>query len=237
MDVQDLAVNQAMSSEVLMSSMSGSTGGRPLVNSPGLPDQLDEVSEELASFYSLAFEPNHQGDGEYHRLEVKVDRKGVQVRHRDGYMDVPMTERTLDQTMAAAVHGYADNPLGITVATNGEILPRDDGTFLVPVIITVPIDQLVLIPSEEEHKGQISILLMVRDWRGDLSPPVRREYPVAIPNASLTTALTQSAGFTIRLGVGSGQQRIAVGLRDEIAGSDSVTTLDLDLGKDTDGDS
>jgi VWFA-related protein len=237
MDVQDLAVDQAMGTEVLMNSMSGSTGGRPLVNSPGLPDQLEEVSEELASYYSLAFEPNHQGDGKYHDLDVKVDRKGVQVRHREGYMDVPMAERIVDQTMAAAVHGYADNPLGITLATNGEILPRDDGTYLVPVIITVPIGQLVLIPSEEEHQGRISLLLMVRDWRGDLSPPVRREYPVAIPNASLTTALTQSVGFTIRLGVGSGQQRIAVGLRDEIAGAESVAVLDLDLGESADGKS
>jgi len=149
-------------------------------------------------------------------------------------MDIPMAERNFDQTMAAAVHGYADNPLGISLATNGEIVPRDDGTFLVPVIITVPIGQLVMIPSAEEHRGQISILLMVRDWRGDLSPPVRREYPVTIPNASMTTALTQSAGFTIRLGVGSGKQRIAVGLRDEIAGTEAVTFLDLDLGEGND---
>ncbi len=237
LDVQELAVDQAMSAEVLMSYMSGSTGGRPLMNSPGLPDQLEEVSEELASFYSLAFEPNHQGDGKYHQLEVKVERKGVHVRHREGYIDVPAAERMFDHTMAAAVHGYADNPLGISVATNGEIVPRDDGTFLVPVIITVPIGQLVMIPTEEEHRGQISILLMVRDWRGDLSPPVRREYPVAIPNASLTTALTQSVGFTIRLGVGSGKQRIAVGLRDEVAGSEGVTFLDLELGDRPDEES
>ena len=166
-----------------------------------------------------------------------MKRDGVQIRHREGYRDVPLEERMADRTLAAAVYGHADNPLGITVATNGEIVARDDGTFLVPVIITVPIGQLVLIPSEEEHRGQISILLLVRDQGGDLSAPVRREYPVAIPNALLTTALTQGAGFTIRLGVGEGKQRIAVGLRDEIAGSDSVTLLELELGDDGDVDS
>ena len=227
MDEQGLSIDQGMSEEVLMASMADSTGGRPLVNSPGLADQLDEVSEELASYYSLAFKPQHFGDGNYHRLDVKVKKDGVRVRHRGGYLDVPLAERIVDRTMAAAVHGVADNPLGISVATAGEITARDDGTFLVPVIITVPIEQLVLIPSQEEHQGQISIHLTVRDNSGDLSAPIRRDYPVAIPNASLTTALGQSAGFTLRLGVGPGRQRIAVGLRDEISGAESITFLEV----------
>jgi VWFA-related protein len=227
MDEQGLSIDQGMSEEVLMASMADSTGGRPLVNSPGLADQLDEVSEELASYYSLAFKPQHFGDGKYHRLDVKVKKDGVRVRHRGGYLDVPLAERIVDRTMAAAVHGVADNPLGISVATAGEITARDDGTFLVPVIITVPIEQLVLIPSEEEHQGQISIHLTVRDNSGDLSAPIRRDYPVAIPNASLTTALGQSAGFTLRLGVGPGRQRIAVGLRDEISGAESITFIEV----------
>jgi VWFA-related protein len=227
MDEQGLSIDQGMSEEVLMASMADSTGGRPLVNSPGLADQLDEVSEELASYYSLAFKPQHFGDGKYHRLDVKVKKDGVRVRHRGGYLDVPLAERIVDRTMAAAVHGVADNPLGISVATAGEITARDDGTFLVPVIITVPIEQLVLIPSQEEHQGQISIHLTVRDNSGDLSAPIRRDYPVAIPNASLTTALGQSAGFTLRLGVGPGRQRIAVGLRDEISGAESITFIEV----------
>jgi len=230
MDEDRLAVDQGMSEHVLMANMAGTTGGRSLVNSPALAGQLNEVSEELASYYSLAFKPQHFGDGKYHRLDVKVKKDGVRVRHRGGYLDVPLAERIVDRTMAAAVHGVADNPLGISVATAGEITARDDGTFLVPVIITVPIEQLVLIPSEEEHQGQISIHLTVRDDSGDISAPIRRDYPVAIPNASLTTALGQSAGFTLRLGVGPGRQRIAVGLRDEIAGTESITFLEIGVG-------
>ena len=234
MDEARLAIEQGMSQEVLMANMAGITGGRSLVNSPGLSGQLDEVSEELASYYSLAFRPQHLGDGKYHRLEVKVKKEGVRVRHREGYLDVPLAERITDRTMAAAIHGVTDNPLGISVATVGEIMAREDGTFLVAVIITVPIGQLVLIPSEEEHQGQISIHLVVSDRRGDLSPPIRREYPIAIPNSALTTALGQTAGFTLRLAVRPGRQRIAVGLRDAIAQTESVTFLEIEVG-DTGG--
>ena len=234
MDRQGLTIEQGMSEDVTLGHVAGTTGGRTLVNSPALVGQLDEVAIELASYYSLAFEPLHVGDGKYHRIEVKVRQTGVHVRHREGYLDVPVAERIIDRTMAAAIHGVTDNPLGISVATNGEITPRKDGTFFVPVIITVPIGQLVLIPSRGEHQGRISIHLTVRDWRGDLSAPIRREYPVLIPNAALTTALGQSAGFTLRLAVGSGMQRIAVGMRDEIALTESITFLELEVGN-TDG--
>jgi VWFA-related protein len=233
LDEANLAIDQAMGAEVLMANMAGMTGGRALVNSPALAGQLDEVSQELASYYSLAFIPQHLGDGEYHRLEVKVKRDGVRVRHREGYLDVPVEQRINNRTLAAAIHGVADNPLGITAATTGDIIRRDDGTFLVPVIITVPIDQLVLIPAEAEHQGRISIHLTVRDGRGDLSPAVRREYPISIPNASVTSALGQSAGFTMRLAVRSGKQRIAVGMRDEVARTESVTFFEVEVGQDS----
>ena len=229
MDEQGLYIDQGMSEEVTMGHVAGITGGRTLNNSPVLAEQLEEVSVELASYYSLAFEPAHVGDGKYHRLEVKVKKDAARVRHREGYLDVPESERMTDRIFAAAVHGIADNPLGIDVS-NGEVTARDDGTYLVPIIITVPIGGLVLIPSEEEHQGMISIILTVRDQRGDLSPPQRREYPVPVRNADLTSALGQRAGFTLRLAVRPGRQRIAVGVKDEIAMTESVTTIEVDVG-------
>ena len=66
---------------------------------------------------------------------------------------------------------------------------------------------------------------------------VRREYPIAVPNDRLAGALSQSAGFTMRLAVRPGRQRIAVGLRDEVARTESVTFVEVDVGEtaSTDG--
>jgi VWFA-related protein len=227
MDEGGLTVQQAMSADALMSSLSATTGGRTLVNSPALSRQLDEVSEELASYYSLAFEPGHVGDGAYHRLEVRVTGKHLEVRHREGYLDVPASEQLENRTLAAAVHGVADNPLGISLE-QGEILTREDGALLVPIIVMVPIGGLVLVPTADEHQGRISILLTVRDEAGGLAPPQLRQYPVPVRNLDLPIALTQSAGFTLRLAVSPGKQRIAVGVRDDVARTESVTTLEID---------
>jgi VWFA-related protein len=228
MDADGLALQQAMSADVLLTSLAATTGGRALVNSPALARQLDEVSEELASYYSLAFEPARSGDGSYHEIEVRVRREGLKVRHRDGYLDVPPADRLDNRTLAAAVHGIGDNPLGISVE-QGTTLAGDDGTLLVPIIITVPIGQLVLVPAEDEHQGRISILLTVHAENGGLSRAQLRQYPVPVRNLDLAAALNQRAGFTLRLAVRPGKQRIAVGVRDDIAFTESVTTLEIDV--------
>jgi VWFA-related protein len=235
MDEQGLAIDQSMSAEVAMSNLAGTTGGRTLPNSPALAEELDEVSVELSSYYSLAFEPAHSGDGKYHRLEVRINKAGVRARYREGYLDVSPAERMEDRLLAAAVHGVQENTLGISVVT-GEPTARDDGTYFLPVLIRVPIAQLFLVPSQEEHQGRISIILTVRDDRGDLAPIHTQEYPVVVRNADLSTALGQSAGFTLRLVVRPGKQLIAVGVMDEIAFAESVTTLEVVVG-DSDGTS
>ena len=69
----------------------------------------------------------------------------------------------------------------------------------------------------------------VRDDRGGLSELQRREYPVVVPNALLAEAIGKTAGFTMRLAVRGGKQRIAVSVLDEISRTESVTTVELDL--------
>jgi VWFA-related protein len=227
-DTQQLSIIQSMSEDVLATSMAAQTGGRPLVNSPALAEQLHEVSEELTSYYSLAFRPSHLGDGKYHRIEVKIPGRNVRVRHREGYFDIPPVERLNDRTLAAAIHGVGTNQMGIAVKAF-EATRRDDGAYLLPLIVVVPIGELILMPEADEHRGRISILLAVSDENGGLSELERREYPIVVPNNLLATAIGKTAGFTMRLAVRGGKQRIAVSVLDEVARTESVTTLDLEV--------
>ncbi len=227
MDENRLSVIQGVSEDLLKSNLADATGGRPLENSPALGEQLTEVAEELGSYYSLAYRPDHVEDGKYYRIKVEVDVEHARVRHREGYYDTPQSDRIDNRTLAAAIHGIAQNPMGIQAHTFAAT-KRDDGTFLVPVLVVVPIGELVLVPAANEHQGRISIHLAVRDQEGGLSDLQRLEYPIPVPNDQLGTALGKTAGFTVRIGVRSGNQRIAVGVLDEIGRTESVVTLDID---------
>lgn len=226
---------QAMAEEQAVMYMASGTGGRTLANNPGLGERLDEVSEELAAYYSLGYRPDHLGDDKYHKLTVKVRRDGVKIRHREGFLDSSASDRMADRTLAAAVLGVSENPLGISLETQ-EARPKDDGTFMVPVMVQVPLDQLVLVPLESEHTGRITIMIVVQGRDGGLSPIQRREYPISVTNDQLLTALHQNAGFVLGLQMRPGPQRIAVGVRDEVARTEATTTLEVDIQAPTAGE-
>jgi VWFA-related protein len=62
------------------------TGGRALVNTNDFEPGLSEIFAENASYYLIGFPPaSVAADGRLHRVEVKVNRPGVEVRTRSGY--------------------------------------------------------------------------------------------------------------------------------------------------------
>jgi len=74
--------------EFVLRQLSQETGGRPFfINSVmELPKIYQQISEELASQYSLAYtSKNRQRNGAWRRIDVRVTRPGLTARTRRGY--------------------------------------------------------------------------------------------------------------------------------------------------------
>lgn len=70
-----------------MNLFASSTGGRAIYATNDLVGALKTVMEDDEVVYSLGFYPaNQKTDGSYHKLSVKVARKGIEVHHRQGYL-------------------------------------------------------------------------------------------------------------------------------------------------------
>ena len=93
---------------------------------------------------------------------------------------------------------------------------------MVAVNVSIPIDQVVLVPRGETHEGRVRLFLSVRDREGRESPVQEVEVPMSIPGERLEAALGQSWVQEVKLLVRSGPQVLAVGLWDEIGGTASV---------------
>jgi VWFA-related protein len=62
------------------------TGGHATIATNAPWDAVPQIFRENSSYYLLGFRPaNPVGDGQFRRVEVKVDRPGVQVLSRNGY--------------------------------------------------------------------------------------------------------------------------------------------------------
>ena len=69
------------------------TGGRTVVNTNAPQEAVPAIIHESDAYYLIGFLPTSQAmDGRFHRIEVKVNRRGVRVQTRRGYERVPADE-------------------------------------------------------------------------------------------------------------------------------------------------
>ena len=156
-------------------------------------------------------------------------REDARLRYRLSYRDSGNEHQTADRTLAAGLLGVAENPLGISLECQEQEL-REDKTYLVPVLIRIPIGELVLLPEEGRHQAQISVFSVVTDEAGRSSDVHERSYPIDIENEHLMTAVEQDAEFTIGMVLREGEHRIAVSIRDDRSSSESTAFVDVMVG-------
>lgn len=99
-----------------LSQMAAATGGRFIKDTNDVAGALGQILEASRRYYLLAFEPQQQrGAGRFHKLKVKVRRKGLTLSHRSGYVEaLPFEQRAplvrkleAAQTIASGVRGGA----------------------------------------------------------------------------------------------------------------------------------
>jgi Ca-activated chloride channel homolog len=83
-----LGNNRSLSARAFVARLADISGGHVFLprTSRDLPQIYDEILEELTSQYVIGFvSDNLRRDGKFRKLEVRVTRPGLKVRHRQGY--------------------------------------------------------------------------------------------------------------------------------------------------------
>ncbi len=210
--------------------MAADTGGLATFNTNNFTAALGNMATDFQSYYSLGYLPAHSGDGRFHDIQVRVKRPELTARHRQGYRDKTSEARVAEGTLAALLYGVESNPLNINLVIEPE-RRRDDGQFLVPILVRVPLGRLTLIPQQGQHLGQFRVSLAAIDDDRALSPIEQHSVPVAIPEADLETARKQYYVYSAELLMRAGSQQIAVGVRDEFAGEISFVRQVVQIGR------
>lgn len=206
--------------------LSTGTGGLAVFNLEGIGRLAERMDEDLKRRYSLAYPSPHSGDGAWHSVEVRARRPGVRVRSSTGYRAKSPDQRTQERAAAALLLDVAENPLDLVVELAEPARDRD-GAYTVPVTIKIPLARLMLLPHGGEHQGKLAIFLVTRDGEGSLSPTHRLEAPIRIPNAQMVTAMGQTGSYATSFRARAGEHRLAVAVRDDVAGVESAVGVDV----------
>ncbi len=221
---------EAMGRTYSLQYLAYATGGTTVVSTPQASPALVRIVDDFDAFYSLAYAAPHIGDGKDHSISVKVKRDGVNVRHRRHYLDKTADDRMADRSLAALLYDSGYNALDAGIAVGNDALQKSD-LFLVPVMVTIPLAKLALLPKDGAQEGSISIWLAAKDGEDRITPPAKRVFAVRVPEADLPAALRRSVSYVFKLLMTPGAQTVSVSVRDDLSQVESTVTARFTVGR------
>ncbi len=214
--------------------MAHDTGGLATFNTNNIAMAFEGMAADFRNYYSLGYVPSHSGDGRYHDIEVKVKRKGLTVRHRTGYRDKTAETHLSEGTLASLLYGIDTNPMGVELRFNQ--VRRDtekSDRYLLPIEVRVPLENATLVPQTEVYHGKLRFSVAVIDDNGRMSPVEQEQVPLTVPVAQIEVARKQYYVYSVELRMRRGRQRVAIGVRDELASESSYVRRPIQIGSST----
>lgn len=227
----ELVEADARNAQQWILSLARSTGGVGRINSSDVTGLVREMIGGFRNYYSLGFVP-HDEFPESGKVKVELIGLGGRLRHFDRYVTRSGKRGLQELTLAALLTEMAVNPMRIQVEMQ-DPERQDDGTYLVPLLVKIPIASLTLVPEGAHHVGRLSVVVQAQGAEGELSDPAEGVVPIELDNDALLTSLNGMAGYRLKMRVSKGEQRIAIGVRDEIALRDSSLRMVIQAGHDS----
>ena len=122
-----------MAAHSTMSDLAEKTGGRAFYNRNDLDAQVRESLSDGSTYYTLAYYPeNKDWNGDFRKIQVKVDRPGIKLRYRLGYFaDDREAYAKSDQAHQDAALDLALNldwPIATALSFTAQVLPPSPET-------------------------------------------------------------------------------------------------------------
>jgi VWFA-related protein len=184
--------------------LAADTGGRAFINSNAVDDSLRRVLDDQAGFYLLGYDPQDDTfDRKYHKITVKVKRKGVEVRSWNGFLGVEdkppaapakdTSQQQLVRALNAPFHSSA-----IPVKLTGLFAVDAKENPYLHCLLHVDIDKIKLTPGADgKLHGQFEILVAAFDSAGASPHNNYKPGSIAVEPAKLQEALARGMFITV----------------------------------------
>ncbi|MEM7587218.1 MAG: VWA domain-containing protein [Acidobacteriota bacterium] len=205
--------------------LAGQTGGRAIINRGAFIEELEQIGEDMNSYYSLAYAPPHGGDGLEHSIKVKVKGDGLRVRHRPGYRDKNADQRMVERLESALYLNLMANPLGVTLGA-GTVQTAGKDTYKIPLHVRLPVDNVTYLPGSTGDHAQIRVQVLARDERNVRAAFKQEQYDLPRPEG---TEEGQQFSLLFELELKQGIHVVAFGVRDEATQEASFVATGLEI--------
>jgi len=152
----------------VMQALAGLTGGRASFGSNDIAGSIQKAIDDSDVTYTLGFYPDaNELDGKFHDLKVKVNRSGVDVRARKGYVaaeEAPLTPESLSSRVQHAASG----PLELTEIAVTAKLERVDASA-VRFALNIDVRDIAVENKSGKWVGALELFIVQRNKAAQLS--------------------------------------------------------------------
>ena len=151
-----------------MNELASQTGGHAFYNRNDIDHAIALSVAEGSTYYTLAYYPEDQTpSGKFRKIEVKVDRKGLQTHYRKGYFAVDT--QISDDRLARAEFGRAlapDAPITTSVPFIVRVTPPAAEHKEVAVDFSVLPQAITFEPQGELQHAELEFVTRIFDMKG-----------------------------------------------------------------------
>lgn len=141
-----------------------STGGFLVRDTNDLADAMKRVDVDLRSYYLLGYTPSNKSyDGRFRKISVKVRRKGVQVRARNGYFAVHSAGPVLAYVAPAlAILENGTRARAFELAAGAVPFAGNDEIGRVTLAVAAPCAPLARLADKQKRRRPLDLTLLAR---------------------------------------------------------------------------
>ena len=216
------------------------TGGFLLANTNDASQGFERIQEEMRFYYLLSYSPTNSAlDGSYRSITVKVNRPGVSVYTRKGYLavrpDTAVPVRTYEGPVIAVLE-RVPRPKELPMHATALSFPESKRLGRVPVMVELPASALsfVLDAKKKVYTADFSIVARLRDWQGREVDRLGRHYPLTIPADQIEATKRGDVLFFQETDLAPGRYTLEAAVYDSLTQKASVATARVEVGAATD---
>lgn len=168
------------------------TGGVSITETNDLKAPLRTVMADVQSYYEASYDPHIKTfDGKFRHISVKVDRPGIEVTTRSGYIALPQL-KSGQQLLAYEVPLMdalnAATPAGdVSFTAAAERFSERGPKIEYMLTLETPLKEITFAPQPDGKSAAIDVPLiaLVRSASGDVVAKFNKEFAVQVPQASV----------------------------------------------------
>lgn len=160
-------------SQETLTTLSSDTGGKAFLDTNDLGEVFDRVQKDSSAYYVLGYKSNNPlKNGRYRRIQVKVNRQGLNLEFRKGYYAPKDFQHFNNEDKQQQMQDELASELpdtDVAVYMSASYFRMDDRRFYVPVALVVPGSQIPFTKGGDKDKASLDIIGEVED---ELKRPV-----------------------------------------------------------------